>query len=794
VRRILFQGEESGRFAKFAVAVIRYIGKNLVEVELEGREPLTSRVVNIKGILSDALLNGYRRSVVIKESGTGFTYWAGGTNSTSAIATTSITFVFEENELEKLEKECIVRNEYIPTLISSENFSEDWVFVDQAPNAINEENAERLIRLLETVRDPNLLREVALGLRLFADFLSLNIRLQRKCEKVVLAQLRKLTNEESFFEAKIALVELIGYVGTDASIEVLKNLVYSKNIHPHIIWASVIALGRLPSVDVDEILTNKIQEVDSSNRNAETRDEVLDSEWVVAALLLCLARRVNESTSAALETIFSSRVNSPNKVLQRYACLGLSRLYFYSENTVDLLLNGLRNSNSEVELGYYAMALANSFKPEILKSVWNNDRLLQLTSILGKKLAIFSDSCSEPDKVWGLEYLADLASFLENNALASKFHIKLSDIFDDWRSYYYHSLSSYESGEDFIKEKNISSAKRKFSDSLIAIGKICDSSEYVSSIVQFRKDYINSRLLLLDIFNKWSRTIDPDDIRQLEDELWKKVIHQFQKYSLGIDEASTFERLSVHERNSLIENVSKREKENLSKTIEILEVFKSILRFQQMVITSGIESKETDNYLQTIRIVLNSMYNRNDFLRGQQAIIESLRKKISEIDNILDGDDVYRVKYTNTLNCFTDIINLFLFSSWPMPSHMCMLGGLGRGQIVVRRERIIGEGNEKSPYLFDTSFPIVINIVVTILEMSTGGSTKASLICELPNNEKLRHELPIVEGSTIESFVIPPNIISSYSSTRLDFILFFSTADVTQESTRVTVFIRRNVD
>ena len=792
MKTITFDGVESARFSRFAVAIIKHIGRDTVKVSLEGREPLTSRVINLNGILSDALLRGYRRSVVIKEIGTGFTYWAAGTNATSAIATIKIHFLLEDVEFEKLREICFQTKEFIPTLTDEKYFNNDWCFIDRAPNEINTRNAEKLISILQMTKEPSLLGEAALDLRSYADFLSLNIKLQRRCERVVISQLVGLPNEERYTEAIIALVELLGYIGTENSIEILRHTVFRRETNSHIIWAAVIALGRIPSVEVDEILLAKIKEIDTSNHIAEIRGDVLDSEWLEAALLLCLARRVSKTTSNSMEKIFSARLSSPNKVLQRYACLGLSRLYFFSQDTIDSLLHGLENSLSEVELGYFAMALVNTFKPGIYKTTWNNDRLLTLTKILEKKIDIFSENCFEPDKVWGLEYLADLASFLENNELASEFHKKLSNIFDDWRSYYYQSLSNYEEGENQIRNKNNLAAKRKFLDALASIEKIKNSSEYVNSIIKFRIDIISARIKLLDLFEQWSRAISAEDHRQLEKKLSNEIIQQYRRYSLGVDETSTFNRLSIHERHSLIGVVPNREKESISRSVEVFEVLKNILRFQTIVLSFGIDNQKTDNYLQTIRIVVNNLYNRNDFLRGHVMIIDSLRKKISEIDNIFESDDVNRVKYANTLNCFRDIVDLFSYSSWPMPSHMCMLSGLGRGLLVVRKEEMEGDGNEQSPFLLDASFAIVINIVATIMEMSTGGSTKASIVCELPNNEKLRYELPIVEGSVTKSFVIPPNIISSHTSTRLDFLLVFSNVDVIQESSRITVFIKRD--
>lgn len=64
---VVFTGEESARFTRFAVLALRAGCKPSVDVL--GREPLTSRVVRITGRVLDARLDGYMRYVVVEDIG-----------------------------------------------------------------------------------------------------------------------------------------------------------------------------------------------------------------------------------------------------------------------------------------------------------------------------------------------------------------------------------------------------------------------------------------------------------------------------------------------------------------------------------------------------------------------------------------------------------------------------------------------------------------------------------------------------------------------------------------------------
>lgn len=786
LRKISFPGEDSARFTRFAIEAQKHLSSP-IHVALEGREPITSRFINVKGKLHGALLDGYRRHVEIIEDETDLLYWAAGTNSTSATATSKLTFYLEQNEYDALCSICNEQQVFIPTMTIEAAFDEKWYFVDHANQHINTSTANRLIGLLEETENIDLLGEIALTLRSFADFLSLNLRLQKRCERKVIALLSAVTSEK----ARIPLVELIGYIGSEDSLPTLKGIMNDALEHAHVIWAAVIALGRISSKDSDNILISKINQTASSCEVASERSQVTDQDWIEAATLLCLARRTNKDLGSQLEPIYAKRLTCTNKILRRYACLGVSRLESVQDSTIDLLLTGLESTSSEVELGYYAMALVCAYNQPTCRALWSFDRISKLTEILSSKLSCFDDDCHEPDRIWGLEFLSELASTLENNELASKFHLNLSYLFEDWRSVYYQALSEYEKGEFSIRKNlDYNDVYDRFASARNLLNSVSIHGEYAESSISFRKDVIEARIALLEILEKW---INSDDKGVLATEVQLRVISLYTKYSHGSNYGRSYlNRRSSFEQSAVNKTISKRESDCIQNTCDVLGIMKNIMFFHSKILQRGI-CAEAETSLQSIQQVVKSVYDRSDLSHNHRQIIEQLKNQISDMEYVFIGNDENRVKYTNILNVMDDIINLFKKSAWSMPAHVCLLSGLGRGDINIQDSSLNGKGQESNPYVFLTTSPIVINIVATIKEMVTGGATKACVICKPANTENLKQEklLPIVEGSTTISFIVPQEVVSEYTPTRVDFSLAFVSNDIYQEGTPITVFIKK---
>ncbi|MCG7877179.1 MAG: hypothetical protein N0E42_04335 [Candidatus Thiodiazotropha endolucinida] len=76
---VMFTGEESARFTRLAV-LAGDAGISLF-ADVVGREPLTSRLVRIRGTVTNARLDGYMRYIVVEDDGAiNVKYWVGGSN------------------------------------------------------------------------------------------------------------------------------------------------------------------------------------------------------------------------------------------------------------------------------------------------------------------------------------------------------------------------------------------------------------------------------------------------------------------------------------------------------------------------------------------------------------------------------------------------------------------------------------------------------------------------------------------------------------------------------------------
>lgn len=772
---IFFKGEESARFARFAKVINSLFEAETVRVSLTGREPLTSKYINVKGRVKGAMHNGYRRHVEIIEDDTNKIYWAAGTNATSSVATSNIIFSLTNEQYDLLIEKGKEKRIYIPTLSKELGLGKDWVFIDDSIENIDEKNAKHLLLIVcGNQYSWDLRLEAALCLRSYANFMSRNIRIRGDCETKISKVLQQSLDDNNVpDDFRIAVAELIGYVGTRRSESILKNTIIRTN-SIHVKWASVIALGRIDSDTVISFFKDELKKMmNDDDIEANDRASVSDSAWVEAALLLCISRRVYEIADALeqseYEHIFVYYLNHNNQVLQRYACLGLTQIGRLTMETIDLLIKKLNNAKQIVDSGYYAMALLPTFKYPHLSHVWTDERVNSIKSVLHLLVAHTLESDSEPDDIWSMENLADLSLEVEDNKLARLFHQNLANVFSDWRYEYYESLSKYEEAEISISEKRPHDFVRsRFSNAIKSLKIIVEDDDYSKSIINFRTAIIQARFQLFEVLYSWKTAKDAEELSNLSNILTRDVIQIYQQYLFDNDN----------------QGVSKREIECLRETFEIVKILDMILRLHCRLLSCLNTNEEIQHQLSNISISITRIIESNSVSMGQNRTLSNLQELINNITKeINDSGD-----FENVLRLMNDISLFANTISWTMPAHMCLLTGLGKGSISVVNEKIEGTGTNRDPFVLQASDSQVFLSIQ--LEVSTGASIATSVICNWPDNQ--RQQLNIVEGVALCSFPIPQTVLKGANKFTMVFTLEFSTNDIIQK-TDFSYFFRRKV-
>lgn len=771
---IEFKGEESARFARFATQIIEVFGPDCISVTFTGKEPLTSKYVDIKGKVHGALNSGYRRHVEIQEDYTDKIYWAAGTNATSSIATIKIIFTLNEEQKDTLLDYGIDKHWFIPTMTSEMGLTREWRFVDESIKSISLSNATKLLDMVNIQTERSLLREVALALRSYANFMSHNICLRTKCESIICNILKSVSEKNGFGDAKIALTELLGYVGSPRSVKILKELIdNSENIH--VIWAAIIALGRIPADDILDILFSSAQKYSYAiSTSATDRYAVSDNAWIEAAFLLCISRRVSGLSSLEeqlkYERYFSKYLLAENRVLHRYACLGLTQIDTISEDTIDVLITNISNIETVADKGYYAMSLLSTFKAVNRSQIWNNKRIKNIQLAL-EKISVNNQSILElePDYIWGMENLADLSLAIENNELANKFHSALSTVFYDWRYSYYEAVSAYEKAEIAIAaNRPFEYVISRFHSAQRLLQDIQEDNEYAMSIINFRSTIITARIQLLEILHKWAKTNDQNSIINLKEDLKNTVIGTYKQYLVG-------------EGN---QGISKREINCISNTVEILNIILSLLNLHAQILRCLKVNEEIENLLAKIKFNIHTLIDSSKFSLGHINILQHF---YGLVENVLNEFEASK-NYENILRLLFEISEYANSISWTMPAHMCLLNGLGKGSISVVNENILGHGTAASPYILQKSDTTIT--LSTQLEVSTGASIQTRVICvSALESYKI---LNIVEGVAVCSFDFPKNLFSTTSVIPITFNLEFSTNDIIQNRKYVFYFRRKN--
>lgn len=779
---LTFRGEESDRFSRLALYLLEEFGKNTIKVILEGREPLTSKFVSITGTIANALNEGYRRHVEIHEIDTNTVYWAAGSNATSSIATVEITYILDDSQINQLVRNGSKKHWFIPTLANRLNLDDEWCFVDEAPQVINLNNAEKLISLLKPDCDSMLLREIALVLRSYAGFLSHNIRLRLQCEMKLISLIEQLSSKDEYKDATIAIVELMGYVGSVRSVQSLKTMIFTSE-HIHIKWAAITALGRNPDDNVLSILleaTNLFKVTDGETAPVTLRADVPDREWIEAALLLCISRRIGTAEiekQNKTEKYFVDYFRSNNTVLHRYACFGLSQLSTLEPKTVDVIIDRLERTNVITERGYYTMALlptfrTNSHQGKNRNNIWTNERINRVQSILASvRLSVGREN--EPDEIWGLENLADLSLEIGDNSLATKMHNYLANLFLDWRDSYYRALSLYEKAEKAIEDhKDYFVICRLFHDALNSIESIEDIDDYATSIIEFRRTIISARINLVEILHEWISSTDSTSLERLRVLLRERVINRFKQFTMDDN----------------IEGVSKRELDCLADSVTLLNIVDEILTLDILLVNNAAITDKIKNYIVEIDLNIDRLLELRMFSKAHSDVLYKLRKLIDAIKEQLDS-----VKpFEHILRMVHDIIGYFNGCSWTMPAQMCLLNGLGSGTITPVHMANNETGTSDKPFVVRTSsLNIAIDLSVQ-LTVSSGTAIQTSVVCDTHNESKILYG--IVEGSAICTFELPKTMFPLNRIAPVSFHLEFSSNDVVQTSKSFIFYYMRKLE
>lgn len=767
---ICFRGEESARFARFALEALECKVKE-VETIVEGREPLTSRYVKIQGKLTGAKLDGYRRHIEVTESGSNMIYWVAGTNATRSIAAQRIEFLLSDVDYAQLKVICQKQHKYIPGLIDSPDImGEQWYLIDNAPQNINSENLHILLDMLALEESTDIIREAILDLRCFADVVAIDRNLQILCEKKIL-QILPIAQER---DCRIALVELIGYVGSENLAVELGNILLNTAEDCHVVWAAVIAISRLASdVTIDylcRLYDNFIKgEIETCESCAVT-----DTDWVRAAVLLGMARHSDDKNKEKLEKYFVRELDSSNQILRRYACLGLSKFSELSDNTLTHLVECLGDTFIPISVqGFVALALISSL------DCYDDTIKEKIENYLENYIVIADDILIEPEIIWGLEYLAELAALLEIHNVAARFHLQLSDLFNDWRRNYYKAIYFYEKGDSAVLQGLHTEALRCFCEATTEIAKIELKKGESKSILNFRSDIINVRVILQRIIISWLQSFLQDEIIDLKLRLEKEVIFIYKRYRYSIDSSLDDQKLS------------ERESKYITGTISILEI---VTLFMQLDIECKNIEISLDAIQNLVEQIFESLKSIKSFVvggKGSKHFVDISIESVEQIYSTLQKtNDAFHNKLRASRALVSEIKGLISKTTWPMPARACPLGGLGKGTINIKKEEILGDGTQNTPFIFSRNSTAVINLLVTIEEMAPGGLTTACIEGSFGNKESEKIPIHIVEGSTIVSFILP-EIFSSQVATKIDFILKFESRDVFQESDRLSIYAKK---
>lgn len=753
----VFEGEESARFTRFALSALA-AGLDKVQVQAEGREPLTARPVSITGTLVAGLLDGYIRYITIKDDQSDIAHNVGGSNSTRSIAARRVQFRLTPDEVKVLNDWAEAKRIYVPRLIASNvEGASDFLVCEAALTKPTEARTREVLALLGS-ENPQVRTEAMLTLRGLSTTINANRRLRLATETAIIKHC--LTEGER--DAVVAGIEDLGYIGEDQSKVYLAKVLGAPS-SDQACWAATIALSRLSGgEEVWRPLLGALKN---------------DSEWVPRAALLCLARRAQPDLRGELEETFAQALRDSTDDLQRrYACLGLSRFKEYSVETWAELARVLADESVQSGTrGYAALAISSAYQscpPEIAAEIRE-----VLTGILEGP----DDSVAEIDSVWALEFLGELASITGLPGVASALYRKISDAFSDWRSHYYLAISSYEQGEAEALRGDGENAIVRFAEALRQLSSpMNDVPDEASVTVEFRKTIVQARRQLQVVVSQWRDTDNPDAIRTLIGSV-NAIREQYQRYANPDAEVGRDRQLV------------QREVDYLRTTVAFMELLGRLLKLDAA--TRGVPPPE--EALQTaLLLVAQAMELAGKLERRTQAIFSlPLQRLLIEVKNCLElireaaGEKLPSVDRLRVIWGYLDTLReAFWQSSWPMPGRACPVYGLGRAHVGVRAGAHTGSGAWDDPVVLEPADSLVLPLFIRIIDMATGGNAQLNVEYRIGSDAPQTIPVHAVE----DEYPLPIDLarFESLKQLAVEVRAIFFSRDCTQEAFKHTFFVK----
>lgn len=751
-----FTGEESSRFVKFADTALE-AGIDL-KVDVQGRDPLTSEHLRIVGEVTDVWWDGYIRAIQVVDERTNAKYDVGGSNATRSIAANRVTFKLTDNKAHQLRGATRAPPKtFVPGLSEAQTESEE--VLEEIVNASKDgiESVPKLLEYLEDNKyrdDTEILEEIATSIRALEDAINNSADLREDVERTILDTLPDI----EYRLPRIYFIEVLGYIGTEQSLTYLRNLLVEDSNDDHIRWAAAIALGRLPSEDVIEPI---IQGLESNHK------------WTVAGCLLQLTRRTDEVSHARLESIFSDYLTADSdQLFKQYACLGLSRIENISSETAEELADLLAVPSEEIEVkGYTALALTSCIRES------DEEFISSISKIVADLRTDFEISSSVA--ILGVEYIAELASFLGENSKAADLHDHLSEVYTNWKERYHRAYSVYYRAEAEIKDGDSGRANELLTQALQSMpdGDLPAESQVA---IEFRRNILDARLSIQRVVHDWKNVIQVDRLERLVEDV-KRAEQIYTQYSQDHTNVQNSKELSA------------RQTAYVGAMREIAEIIETFLRMDIQRRRGELNHAEVH---ETLRLIANAAKDLRPALEENLAddlvaTIDEIERMASRVSRVFDDPSKSGEAKSDAVRDLLDEVKTsFVTTTWPMPARTCPVSGLGHGSITLRTDNVEGTGTYEDPYTFPTDDPALLNIIVEIDEMAPGSRTTPLLEFERAGVTE-KTEIPVREGSYTDTHKIPDKSLSTSEPLKCTIKLIFQNPDCQQESDELDVWVRQ---
>jgi len=753
--KIVFSGEESPRFVRFSELCTK-VGIDFIILVI-GRDPVTARTVNLIGRVKSSVSDGYLRHLVVRDDSSCIDYWVAGSNSTRSIAAISVEFQIAEDEFLKLKWHCEQNSILIPGVPSKSNRISEEIDL-----AIRSKSPEALAFLLEIIvnhkgKSQPVLFEAITALRAYASLITPSRQFQFRSEECTIKAIDEIYDRE----CRIRLIENLGYFGSKSSVMKLSQFISDVNADYHVRWAASIALSRIAGDDIYEYLAPGLKS---------------GFAWLDAACLLGLARRASEKNRFQLEPLFRKFLTSGvDKTLKRYACFGLSRFDNLSKESHHALLGILGDTVSSVDLfGYAALALSScisSFEYDFIDQL--RDKVFSISER--------EDLCPvEPEEIWGLEFVAELASLLEMNSASARFHERLAQVFDGWQSQYYLSVHFYQIAEADVAENRPYEAAEAFQKAHDLLPPEIGLPRDAHYTISFRRSIVDARLALNEVISSWRETFDIAGLKRLE----ASLEHASSIYACYVNPPVGREG---------VKQLSERE---LAYIRSIRRLVNILCQLIELDIAARNTSGTTPGIQRQVEIVSESLQILEDkfsvnITGSLHFFVQEAASRFAQFTDLfsnagqMHGDQIRGLRAL-----LMELKTILAKTTWPIPARACPVGGLGKGSLyVVSDDPISGNGSQGTPYLFPNRGKAILSIIADIDEMAPGLSNNVRVVCNVLGS-KISVPVYVVEGPYPCQFDLD-EFLAIHTYTRCKFDLEFHARDCHQIACSIVVYVQR---